>query len=268
MPPHLNVYALPKFADPEALAGGTAVVIDVLRATTTIIYALQAGAKTVIPCGEIEEARRIAARFSPNEKILGGERGGLPIEGFDLGNSPEEYTPERVRGKTVVFTTTNGTQALLHAKRAKQIVLGAFVNATAVVQHLIGQEEVHLLCAGTDGQATDEDIMLAGMLAEKLQRQGGGQYKLNEHAIAAGELWRHTLEIIRGDCPDFRINENGSVSIRSAPEPLAKILRHSLGGKNLVALGMDRDILAAARIDRFAIVPIFDPETFCVQVVK
>jgi 2-phosphosulfolactate phosphatase len=257
MPPHLNVYALPMFADPDALSDGTAVVIDVLRATTTIIYALQAGAKTVIPCGEIEEARRIAAGFSPNEKILGGERGGMPIEGFDLGNSPEEYTPQRVRGKTVVFTTTNGTQALLHAKRARQIVLGAFVNATAVAQHLIGQEEVHLLCAGTDGQPTDEDIMLAGMLAEKLQRQGGAQYKLNDQAIAACQLWRHTLEITHAPMSD-----------PPGPEPLAKILRHSLGGKNLVALGMDRDILAAARIDRFAIVPVFNPETSCIEIVK
>ena len=157
---------------------------------------------------------------------------------------PRNIRPERVRGKTVVFTTTNGTRALLHAKRAKQIVLGAFVNATAVVQHLIGQEDVHLLCAGTDGQPTDEDTMLAGMLAEKLQRQGGGQYKLNDEAIAACELWRHTLEIIQTPMTE-----------PPGPEPLAKILRHSLGGKNLVSLGMDRDILAAARIDRFAIVP-------------
>jgi 2-phosphosulfolactate phosphatase len=257
MPARIHIYALPKFADPDALAGGTAVVIDVLRATTTIIHALQAGAKTVIPCLEIDEARRIAAGFSPDEKILGGERHGLLIEGFDLGNSPEDYTPERVRGKTVVFTTTNGTKALLHAKKAKQILLGAFVNASAVAQHLIGQEDVHILCAGTDGQPTDEDIMLAGMLAEKLQRQGGAQYKLNDQAIAACELWRHTLEITRT-----------TMTEPPGPEPLAKILRHSLGGKNLVSLGMDRDILAAARIDRFAIVPQFNPDTSCIEIVK
>ena len=256
MPPRINIYALPKFADPEALDGGTVVVIDVLRATTTIIYALAAGAKTIIPCGEIDEARSVAARFSPNEKILGGERGGAKIEGFDLGNSPEEYTPERVRGKTVVFTTTNGTRALLHAKRAGQILLGAFVNSTATVQRLIGQEMVHLLCAGTDGQPTDEDIMLAGMLAEKL-RQGGAEYKLNDQAIAACDLWRHTLEIARA-----------SMTSPPGAEPLAKTLRHSLGGQNLVSLGLDRDILAAARIDRFKIAAQFNPETSCVQAVK
>ncbi len=253
----IQIYNLPKFADPEELAGGTAVVIDVLRAATTIVYALQAGAKTVIPCREIDEARSIASRFPPNEKILGGERGGMPIEGFDVGNSPEEYTPERVRGKTIVFTTTNGTQALLHAKMAKQIWLGAFVNATAVVRHLVGQETVHLLCAGTDGQSSDDDILLAGMLAEKLQRQGGMQYKLNDQGIAACELWRHTLEIIQAQMTE-----------PPEPEPLAKILRHSLGGQNLVSLGLDRDILAAARIDRFAIVPQFNAETARIQVMK
>jgi 2-phosphosulfolactate phosphatase len=248
MVPRLHVYVLPKLVTPDALAGGAVVVIDVLRASTTIIYALQAGAITVIPCREIDEARGIAARFSPNEKILGGERGGRPIDGFDLGNSPLDYTPELVRGKTVVFTTTNGTQALMHARQARKIFLGAFVNASAVAQKLLGQDVVHLLCAGTDGQSTDEDILFAGMLVEKLQHQGGVQCKLNDQAIAACDLWRHTLEITQA-----------SMTEPPKPEPLAEMLRHSLGGKNLVSLGLDRDILAAAQIDRFAIVPQFNP---------
>jgi 2-phosphosulfolactate phosphatase len=257
MPPQINVYALPKLVSPEDLSGGTVVVIDVLRASTTIVYALQAGANAVIPCKTIDEAREIAARFLPNEKILGGERGGTPIDGFDLGNSPLEYTPEVVRGKTVIFTTTNGTQALIHAQKAKQIFLGAFVNATAVAQKLLGQDAVHLLCAGTDGQRTDEDILFAGMLAEKLQRQGGVQYKLNDQAIAACDLWRHTLDITQA-----------TMTEPPKPEPLAEILSHSLGGNNLVSLGMDRDILAAAQIDHFAIVPWFELETSRIQLVK
>jgi 2-phosphosulfolactate phosphatase len=267
MPPRIHVYALPKFADPLALAGGTVVVIDVLRATTTIAYALAAGAKTVIPCGEIDEALKVAAKFPADERILGGERGGLRIEGFDLGNSPEEYTPARVKGKTLIFTTTNGTRALLHAKMAKQILLGAFVNASAVAQQLIGQETIHLLCAGTDGQPTDEDITLAGMLVEKTRQEGGAQCELNDQAIAACDLWRHTLETIEGDCPD-RPQADGTVPFSPEPEPLAKILRHTLGGQNLASLGLTRDILAAARIDRFAIVPEYNPQTSCIQVVK
>jgi 2-phosphosulfolactate phosphatase len=257
MLPRICVYSLPKFADPDAIAGGTVVVIDVLRATTTIIYALRAGAKTVIACGEIDEARRIAAEFPPDEIILGGERGGLPIEGFNLGNSPGEYTPDRVQGKTVVFTTTNGTQALLHARKAKKILLGAFVNAAALAKKLVGLESIHIICAGTDGEAGDDDVLFAGMLAERLRRQGGRQCKLNEQAIAACDLWRHTLEIA------------GTAEAEPPlAEPLAKILRLSLGGRNLVSLGLDRDILAAARIDRFDIVPEFNPETSRIQVMK
>jgi 2-phosphosulfolactate phosphatase len=253
----VNVYKQPKFRDTEALSYGAVVVVDVLRAATTIVYALQAGAKCVVPCREIDEARRIAARFAPHEVILGGERGGLPIEGFDLGNSPEEYKPDRVRGKTVVFTTTNGTQALLHARKAKKILLGAFVNASAVAEKLAGLETVHILCAGTEGEPSDDDVLFAGMLAEKLQRKGGGQCNLNDQAVAAHELWRHTLEIARA-----------TAAQPLKGEPLAKILRHTLGGRNLVSLGLDRDILAAAQIDRYHIVPEFNLETSRIQVIK
>ena len=90
------------------MLGGTAVVIDVLRSTTTIVHALAAGAREVIPCRG-EEARQIAGQLPSDQVVLGGERGGLAVQGFDLGNSPEDYTAERLRGKTLVITTTNGT---------------------------------------------------------------------------------------------------------------------------------------------------------------
>src|SRR3990167_11479727 len=107
MTQELNVYALPTLLAPEELAGWTAVVIDVLRASTTILYALEAGAAEVIPCLEIEDALKIAGSMPRSQVVLGGERGGLPIDGFDLGNSPLEYDPSAVSGKTIVFTTTN-----------------------------------------------------------------------------------------------------------------------------------------------------------------
>src|SRR5262245_17681938 len=102
----LDVYLLPDLAEPAALAAKTVVVIDVLRATTTIVHALAAGAREVVPCLEVEEARQVAARLG-KVAVLRGERGGVAIAGFDVGNSPAEYTRERVGGKTVVFTTTN-----------------------------------------------------------------------------------------------------------------------------------------------------------------
>src|SRR4051794_40623441 len=109
--PPVSVHFLPSFLLPETLSGGLAVVIDVLRATTSMVHALASGVESVRPCSEIDEARQLAATFPHGEAILGGERQGLPIEGFDCGNSPSAYDSTRCPGKTLVMTTTNGTRA-------------------------------------------------------------------------------------------------------------------------------------------------------------
>ena len=168
MSPTLNVYALPRYVEPEEMIGGTAVVIDVLRSGTSIVHALAAGAKEVIPCLEIEDALALAEQFAHDEILLGGEREGEPIEGFDLGNSPEEYSAERVAGKTIILTTTNGTRAMHHAAKADEILIASFANASAVARRLFEREHVHVLCSGTDGKISQDDVLLAGMLAERL----------------------------------------------------------------------------------------------------
>ncbi len=146
------VHLLPFLFQPDELRGGTAVVIDVLRASTTITHALAAGANAVIPCEEIEEARQIAANLPATEVVLGGERDSKKIEGFDLDNSPLKYTPETVGGKTVVFTTTNGTRALSLSQQTEHILLGSFVNLNAVIASLAADNRaLHLVCAGTRG---------------------------------------------------------------------------------------------------------------------
>jgi 2-phosphosulfolactate phosphatase len=125
------VHLLPSLMEPAKLGGTIAVVIDVLRASTTIAHALAAGAEGVYPCEEVEEARHVAAAHPRQPCILGGERGGRRIAGFDLDNSPAAYTPAAVAGKPVVFTTTNGTRALLQAATADRVLLAAFVNLSA-----------------------------------------------------------------------------------------------------------------------------------------
>src|SRR5688500_5209786 len=112
MPRPLNVYLLPELASDQQLAGGVVVALDVLRASTTIVHALANGARQVVPCLEVEEARQMASQYAPGEALLGGEREGRKIEGFDLGNSPSEYTPAAVEGKVLIFSTTNGTRCL------------------------------------------------------------------------------------------------------------------------------------------------------------
>lgn len=254
MTSHLHVYGLPKYASPQEIAAGTAVVIDVLRATTTIVYALEAGAKEVLPCSEIEEAFALAEKYPRREILLGGERMGKPIAKFDLGNSPEDYLSYDVDGKTIIFTTTNGTRAMAHAREAKQIFLAAFVNASAVIQKLIGREEVHILCAGTDGEFSEDDLLLAGLIVERLQKLGGMMYELNAQATTAREFWMNRFAVPHAI---------GAEPIE--PERLESELRKSRGAKNLIDLGYDEDILAAARVDQFKGVPELDRETFSVH---
>src|SRR5438105_2805346 len=109
------VHLTPALAAPGRLAGGLAVVIDVLRATPPIVHALAAGCTAVRPVAEVDEARALADRLPAGKALLGGERGGAPLSGFDLGNSPREYTARRCKGTTLVLTTSNGTRALLRA---------------------------------------------------------------------------------------------------------------------------------------------------------
>jgi len=251
MKPILNVYALPRYVEPVELAGGTVVVIDVLRASTTIIYALDAGAREVVPCLEIADARKLAEQLPFDEIVLGGEREGILIDGFDLGNSPEDYTPDRVEGKTVIFTTTNGTRAMIHARMADEVLIGAFVNAGAIVDRLMNREKVCIVCAGTDGRISEDDALVAGLLVDRLQRRGGIVYQQNAQAITAREFWLNAFALPQA---------LGAEPL--AAERLAGELRKTLGAQNLLALEMDADILAAAQIDRFDLVPRLDPQTF------
>jgi 2-phosphosulfolactate phosphatase len=251
MKPTLNVYALPKFVEVEELVGTATVVIDVLRASTTIIYALEAGARQVIPCLEIADALALAEQLGGEDVVLGGERQGVAIEGFQLGNSPEEFSAERVEGKTVILTTTNGTRAMLHARQAERVLVASFVNAAAIVAKLLDSENVSILCAGTDGLISDDDVLLAGLLVDRLQRQAGMVYQQNAQALTARETWLSAFALPQA---------LGAEPL--AADRLAERLRRSLGAQNLLALGLDADIVAAAQIDSMDVVPRLDPQTF------
>jgi 2-phosphosulfolactate phosphatase len=252
----LDVYLLPDLVEPGALAGKTVVVIDVLRATTTIIHALAAGAREVVPCLEVDEARQVAARLG-GEAVLGGERGGVAIAGFDLGNSPAEYTRERVGGKTVVLTTTNGTRAMQRCKLAGRLLLGAFANFSAVCRELAASDQVALVCAGTDGHVTREDTLLAGAIVDDLLRSraicgtagqaSSGTLQLNDQALLAADAWQTSVRLM-------------------TDRPLGMMLRESRGGRNLIDTGQENDIDLAAQIDRFDIVPELDLKAWRVAI--
>lgn len=141
-----------------------------LRATSTLTRALANGAAGVIPVSDLDAAR--ALRSSQPSRLLCGERDGRIVSGFDLGNSPLEYTRERVGGKTLVFASTNGSRALLRARPAREVVPGAFVNASAVLEHVARAEHVTIVCAGGLGKFSLEDAGFAGWLAARLRSRG------------------------------------------------------------------------------------------------
>ena len=250
--PPVHVHLLPSLIPSGALVGGVAVVIDVLRATTTMVHALAAGCDAVIPCLEIDEARRVARELQPNPGLLAGERQGLPIEGFDLGNSPSACTSELCSGRTMVMTTTNGTRAIAACGDAERTLIAAFVNRKATLDALKADgRPIHLICAGTDGQISLEDSLLAGALAQELdtwawEESGGiaGSVRIagevapdtllaNDGAEIAASLWRET---------EAMIQEGYSIS---------DALGDGRGGHQILALGLDADIDDAGQVDRF-----------------
>lgn len=246
----LNIHFLPNLTSAEELAGGAVVVIDVLRATTTIIHAVAAGVREVIPCLEIEEARRVAAGFPAGTALLGGERGGVKIEGFDLGNSPEEYNHASVGGKTVVLTTTNGTRAMMLCRQAQRVLIGAFVNASAIARSLAREERVHLLCAGTDGKITREDVLLGGRVVHCLLRElAEDKPEQNDACRIARQCYQNLLAIVG---IDLSAGANARFEEIAA---LTQELRHSYGARNLIEVGLGQDIEVAAQVDRFDVVP-------------
>ena len=234
----IHVRFLPALLPLESLSARVVVVIDVLRATTTIVQALAAGAKEVVPCLEVAETREKASRCA-GPVLLGGERGGRKIDGFDLGNSPAEYTPEVVRGKSIFFTTTNGTRTMHACANARRVLLGAFTNLTALCDVLQRELEIELVCAGTDGQITREDVLLAGAIVGNLGARLAAGIDLNDQANIAADAW---------------------LACGKSGVPLEVLLYASQGGQNLVSIGQAADIGLAAQIDRHAVVPQFLPQ--------
>jgi 2-phosphosulfolactate phosphatase len=241
----LNVHDLPRDVAEDDLAGSAVIVIDLLRATSTICQAIASGASEVIPCLEIDEALAAAEAAGRSSVVLGGERKGGKIPGFDLGNSPVEYTPDAVRGKTVIITTTNGTRALHHARKAKRVLVGSFLNLSAVVASIESEARVDILCAGTDGHKTREDVLAAGAIMSWRTRSSGDRWQMNR----AAELAKNEWQVIVG---------RSTSASRPIDQHLAIELRDTQGGRNLLGIDLDRDLVDCAQIDRLNVVPELD----------
>jgi 2-phosphosulfolactate phosphatase len=226
----VHVHLVPQLAAPGRLAGGLAVVVDVLRATTTIVHALAAGCTSVRPCAEVAEARALADALPAGKVLLGGERGGVALPDFDLGNSPREYTARRCKGTTLVLTTTNGTRALACAAEADRVLVAAFVNFSATCEQLrLDPRPLHIVCAGHEGDPCLEDTLLAGALVDFLCEEV--EVRPNDSARLAWDCFENHGRILLG------------------------ALEVSQGGEQLKKIGAADDIRLAAEVDKFALVP-------------
>ena len=205
--------------DTERLRASACAVIDVIRATSTIVTALAQGAAGVQPVASVDDAFALKER---NPKaLLAGERGGRALPGFDLGNSPEDFTPEHVRGRPIILTTTNGTQALAACDGARAVITASLLNLDAAAARLreIGPPWI-IVCAGCNGEFGVDDAVVAGALAEALDR---------EHALVS--------------------------LYRSVRRELAQTLLASAAGRELFKVGLVKDVPFCARMNLFSIVP-------------
>lgn len=212
----------------------TAIVIDVLRATSVVSAALANGAKRILTFADLEEARSHAMGLRDQQEavLLCGERNCQPIPGFDLGNSPAEYDRETVQGKTLCLTTTNGTKALQAAQPFKKILTASFTNAAAVIASLQhSNQPIHIICAGTDGSITGEDTLLAGRIVDVCCKLFEAKID-NDSAEIARRYW-----------------------LDEQDQSLAERLRQSQGGRNLDRLGFGADIQRCAASDTIDVVP-------------
>jgi 2-phosphosulfolactate phosphatase len=231
----LDVLLTPGELSPTEITGRTVVVLDVLRASTSIVEALASGARTLFPVATIEEAIRLATTLGREEVLLAGERRALPIEGFDLGNSPLEFTRRRVSGKTIVMSTTNGTIALAAAGGGSRVVVGAWTNFRAVVQELVREDaEPVFLCAGRDRAFGLEDAVCAGQMARAVMKaDADATWTTNDGAIAALAL------------------------AERFPDPVS-FFPSTLAGRAIIEAGLERDLAFCARRDIRTVVPVLN----------
>jgi 2-phosphosulfolactate phosphatase len=229
----VEVYLTAQAVPEDRLKGQTALIIDVLRASSTIVVALDHGARHIIPVGDMAEAGKIAANMDDESTVMGGERGGLKIEGYDLGNSPLEYTPDDVQGRTVVLNTTNGTLAVKRASLASRMAIGSLLNVSECVRFL--QEAsggIAIICSGAEGRVALEDVLCAGLIL---------------HRLWGGREPDDLTDVARIAYCQFQADRGR----------LEEAIARSNHARHLAALGFADDVAFCSRVDTHALLPIY-----------
>lgn len=222
----IDVCLSPELMHLYSVEGKSVVVVDILRATSTMVTAFAHGIENIYSVAKLEDCRGMKSKGY----LIAGERDGIKVEGFDLGNSPFEYMAENLKGKRIAFTTTNGTQAIAKSIGAKEIIIGAFLNLSAVVGHLIkSNNDILIVCAGWKGKVNLEDTVFAGALVEKLK----DKFTLACDAPLAAQ---HLYNVAKGN--------------------MVKFLSESSHVRRLNKLNVHEDMEFCLTTDKYSIVPI------------
>ncbi|MGZ3373955.1 MAG: 2-phosphosulfolactate phosphatase [Gemmatimonadaceae bacterium] len=231
----LDVFFTPNQVKPIETAGRLVVIVDVLRASTTVATALGNGARTVIPVEGADEVINRSKEFARSQILLAGEQKMYPIAGFDIGNSPQAFTPAMVEGKTILITTTNGTKTLLGVQNARDIVIASYVNFTAALALMkvaaSSKTDIAIICAGEEGGFTLEDAACAGRYVRAIPKRA--DIKTNDAAAASVVI-------------EKKYGDN-----------IAKVFKESAHGQALASAGFGDDLAAAAEVDSYPVVPIY-----------
>ena len=228
-----NVLFSPVIADELFFTGKTVVVIDVLRASTTIVTALQNGAREIVPVATVEFGVKISGGMFGGQTLLGGERNTRKVEGFALGNSPLEYTSEIVSGKTIILYTTNGSKAIVKAKFSENLYIGSYLNLSAVAEKIFRcGKDFEILCAGRSNTFSLEDSVCAGRVIKEI---------VNRKA-------------------DLQLSDTARVSLSLndsfGGDPF-EMLKETEHGKLLLQNGFEDDLKYAAGVDTSDVIPYF-----------
>ncbi len=220
----VKVFLTPELVNPKLLTESTCVVVDILRATSSWVTAIGNGARLIRPVNTLKECKSLGNKGF----LTAAERGGQRIEGFDLGNSPLEYSEERVAGKKIVVTTTNGSRAVKYATSGKEIFIGAYLNLRALYQILNNKNSVVIICSGWEGKPGMEDVLFAGELVSMLSNT---HEFTDDAAFIAFELFK------------------------KARQNMYFFLSQAMHVKRLLKLGLKKDIDFCLKKDVYSVVP-------------
>ena len=229
----VNVLLSPNNVGELYFTSKTTVVIDVLRATSVIVQALNNGAKEVIPVGSIDFAMKISVNAHGGQTLLCGERNTKMIDGFDLGNSPHDYTKGLVHRKSIILFTTNGSKAIVKAKYSQKLLVASFNNLSAIAERLIDLgSDVEIVAAGSNGMFCIEDTICSGALIQTMKSL------------------KEDIEITDAGWASLVLNDQFGSDV-------GKMLRESEHGKILIGNGFEEDLAFCSERDNMPIVPFY-----------